>query len=100
MLCFRRFWSRWACLPVLHSDIVLGSTLLSLAKCALSVVCLRTQMSPEERVELCTRLKGINFWGCISHTSIEAACVPVAGAGVRVGRDVRTRTQLQDRLPV
>ena len=64
--------------------------------CALSVVCLCAQMSPEERVELCTRLKGINFWGCISHTSIEAACVPVAGVGVGVGvgagKDVHTHT--------
>ena len=100
MLCYRRCWSRWACLPVSHSDILLGRALLCLAICALSVVCLCAQMSPEDRVELCTRLKGINFWGSISHTSIEAACVPVAGAGVRVGRDVRTRTQLQDRLPV
>ncbi len=31
------------------------------------------QMTPEERVELCSRLKSINFWGCLSHTSIEAA---------------------------
>jgi hypothetical protein len=101
MPCYRRCWSRCVQamhVPVLYSDIVLGSALLSLAICALSVVCLCAQMSPEERVELCTRLKGINFWGCISHTSIEAACVPVAGVGVGVGvgagKDVHTHTHL------
>ncbi len=30
-------------------------------------------MHADDRVELCTRLKGIGFWGCLSHLSIEAA---------------------------
>ncbi len=41
------------------------------------------QMTPEERVELCSRLKSINFWGCLSHTSIEAAYVPCSASACR-----------------
>ena len=60
------------------------------------------QMSHEDRLELCGKLKEINFWSCLSHTSIESAyrcpAIPDRFVTIALMSENRHLMQLHDEL--